>query len=59
MSQVTARIADARLIAELLAHRAEAPQAILTGVIGAARDFSRGAVQSDDVTAVVLRYVGR
>jgi sigma-B regulation protein RsbU (phosphoserine phosphatase) len=34
------------------------PQEMLDQVLAAVRDFTRGAVQNDDVTALVVRYVG-
>ena len=31
---------------------------LLDGILASVRQFTAGAVQSDDVTALVLRYVG-
>jgi sigma-B regulation protein RsbU (phosphoserine phosphatase) len=47
---------DARLLAAIDAHRNESPQQIVEGVLNAVRQFTAGAVQSDDVTVLLVRY---
>ncbi len=49
---------DDRLLEAVLAHRDGPPEAILAHLLDAVKVFARGAVQSDDVTAMVLRYGG-
>ncbi len=49
---------DERLLDAVGGHRGEPPQAVLERLLAAVREFTRGAVQNDDVTAIVLRYVG-
>jgi hypothetical protein len=38
--------------------RAETAPALVDSLISAVRDFTRGAAQSDDITAMVVRYTG-
>jgi serine phosphatase RsbU (regulator of sigma subunit) len=49
---------EERLLSCVEAVRAKSPQEILDGIFASVREFSTGAVQSDDVTALVLRYDG-
>ncbi|MEZ5318641.1 MAG: SpoIIE family protein phosphatase [Vicinamibacterales bacterium] len=49
---------DDRLQAVVEAARDETPAAIVDRVIGAVQAFSAGAPQSDDITAMVIRFVG-
>ena len=50
---------DARLQAAITASSDLAPQACVDRVLGAVRGFARGAVQSDDITVMVIRYLGK
>ena len=49
---------DARAIARACVEAAagKSPQEMLDGIFLSVREFSRGAEQSDDITALVLRY---
>jgi phosphoserine phosphatase RsbU/P len=49
---------DPRLIETVSANIDVTPQAMLDAVLGAVRQFTAGAAQSDDVTALVVRYRG-
>ena len=48
---------DERLIACLEANRAASPAAMREALIASAREFARGANQSDDMTVLIIRYV--
>jgi serine phosphatase RsbU (regulator of sigma subunit)/pSer/pThr/pTyr-binding forkhead associated (FHA) protein len=47
---------DERIVQALANTDAETPQAVLTRLIASVRNFANGAPQSDDITAMVLRY---
>ena len=47
---------EARLLECVQANRSSAPEALLECILSAVRTFAAGAAQSDDVTALVLRY---
>jgi serine phosphatase RsbU (regulator of sigma subunit) len=47
---------DARIVQTLKGADADSPQAILTRLLASVRDYALGAPQSDDITAMVLRY---
>ncbi len=47
-----------RLLACVEAHRQRTPREVLDAIFASVREFSVGAVQSDDVTALVVRYGG-
>jgi sigma-B regulation protein RsbU (phosphoserine phosphatase) len=49
---------DDRLIACANAHRGEAPQQVLEALLADVQAFCAGEAQSDDVTAVLVRYNG-
>lgn len=49
---------EERLVAVVEAHRAEDAGLILNRVIEAVQSFSKGAAQHDDVTVLILKYVG-
>lgn len=49
---------EERLLASITAHREFPPTALLERILAAVHEFSTGAEQSDDVTAMVLRYTG-
>src|SRR5476649_646385 len=49
---------DDRLIACAEAHRGESPQQVLDALLADVHAFCEGATQSDDVTAVLVRYNG-
>ncbi len=49
---------DERLIACAEAHRGESPQQVLDALLADVHAFCEGATQSDDVTAVLVRYNG-
>jgi phosphoserine phosphatase RsbU/P len=49
---------DDRLIACVEAHRGDSPQQVLEALLADVHTFCEGATQSDDVTAVVVRYNG-
>ena len=36
----------------------QAPQALVEHIISAVRAFTKGAAQSDDITVMVIRYLG-
>ncbi|HZR23176.1 MAG TPA: SpoIIE family protein phosphatase [Vicinamibacterales bacterium] len=58
MNEAGEEFGDDRLIACVTQHRAESPNAILDAVIADVRAFAGDATQSDDVTAVLVRYTG-
>lgn len=47
---------DARIISTVTAHTGTDPHGMLKAVFADVRDFTKGAAQSDDITALVLRY---
>lgn len=47
-----------RLIASIATTRGQAADTILDRILGAVREFSAGAPQADDITALVLRFRG-
>jgi hypothetical protein len=49
---------DDRLLSCVQAHRELEPSALLEHVLDGVRQFTAGAVQSDDLTGLVLRYTG-
>lgn len=49
---------DERLMSCVQAHRELDPSALLDHVLDGVRQFTAGAVQSDDLTGLVLRYTG-
>ena len=49
---------DDRLLACANAHRGETPQQVLDALLADVQAFCAGATQSDDVTAVLVRYNG-
>lgn len=49
---------EARLLECIQAHRDATVPDLLERILASVRDFTAGAVQSDDVTALVVRYVG-
>jgi serine phosphatase RsbU (regulator of sigma subunit)/pSer/pThr/pTyr-binding forkhead associated (FHA) protein len=48
-----------RLLEVGRATRGQKPDVVLEALLGAIRDFSHGAAQADDITALVFRYRGR
>jgi sigma-B regulation protein RsbU (phosphoserine phosphatase) len=50
---------EERLLDCILSHRTLAPDDLLNRVFAEVRDFCAGAPQSDDLTALVVRYSGR
>jgi serine phosphatase RsbU (regulator of sigma subunit) len=49
---------EARLLECVQANEDRTPSELLDRILASVRDFTTGAVQSDDVTALVVRYVG-
>jgi sigma-B regulation protein RsbU (phosphoserine phosphatase) len=49
---------EARIISCVRQHQTLKPQALLEAVFSDVREFARGAAQSDDITAMVLRFKG-
>jgi serine phosphatase RsbU (regulator of sigma subunit) len=49
---------EQRLQAVVSQHRDDGPDATLEHVLDSVREFTKGAVQNDDVTALVVRYTG-
>jgi phosphoserine phosphatase RsbU/P len=49
---------DERLQAAVTPYTVEGPDAILERLLAAVREFTTGAVQNDDVTALVVKYTG-
>ncbi|MGE5246258.1 MAG: SpoIIE family protein phosphatase [Betaproteobacteria bacterium] len=47
---------DRRLLDVIEGHRNGSPQEIVNGLLASVREFSAGAVQSDDVTIMLVRY---
>ncbi len=49
---------EPRIITCLDANRGKAPADVLSALIASVRDFTKGAPQSDDVTALIVKYSG-
>jgi sigma-B regulation protein RsbU (phosphoserine phosphatase) len=49
---------DSRLQAAITGSSDLSAQACVDRIVGAVRAFTRGAVQSDDITVMVIRYLG-
>jgi sigma-B regulation protein RsbU (phosphoserine phosphatase) len=49
---------DARLQEVAEAAMGRSAQTLVDGIIAAVRDFTKGAPQSDDITVMVIRYLG-
>lgn len=49
---------EARLADVVRAHHEHEPRAMLEAILGRVREFTAGAPQSDDVTALVVKYLG-
>jgi phosphoserine phosphatase RsbU/P len=49
---------DERIIETVQPHLGLEPTAILDRLMGAVREFSAGTVQRDDITALVIQFVG-
>ena len=49
---------DDRLIAVAEAARERSAQSLVDAIVAAVREFTRGAQQSDDITVMVIRYLG-
>ena len=58
MSKTGEEYGEDRLQACVEANRQNPPQDVLDAIFASVREFTTGAVQSDDVTALVLRYDG-
>jgi phosphoserine phosphatase RsbU/P len=58
MNQEGEEFTDDRLIACANAHLGESPQQVLDALLADVHEFCDGATQSDDVTAVLVRYNG-
>jgi serine phosphatase RsbU (regulator of sigma subunit) len=58
MSATGEEYGESRLLEAVEQHRSETARALLDAIFASVRAFTIGAVQSDDVTALVLRYVG-
>ena len=58
LSEAGEEYGEDRLLACVEAHRSRTPQELLDAIFASVREFSMGAVQSDDVTALVLRFGG-
>jgi sigma-B regulation protein RsbU (phosphoserine phosphatase) len=54
-----AEFGEDRILECLLAHRALDPPQMLEALTGAVHRFAAGATQSDDVTALIVRYTGQ
>lgn len=54
-----AEFGDDRIIECASAHAQAEPQEVLKGLLASVRAFSAGAVQNDDVTALVVKYEGK
>jgi sigma-B regulation protein RsbU (phosphoserine phosphatase) len=58
MSATGEEYGEDRLLACVDKSRQKTPQELLDAIFASVREFTTGAVQSDDVTALVLRYDG-
>src|SRR4030095_9419452 len=56
MSATGAEYGEERLLACVDISRQKTPQELLDAIFASVREFTTGAIQSDDVTALVLRY---
>ena len=59
LSADASEFGEERLLACIEAHRRESAAVVLDSLIDAVQTFSVGAEQSDDLTALVLRYTVR
>jgi sigma-B regulation protein RsbU (phosphoserine phosphatase) len=53
-----AEFGEARLMSSITANRAASAQTILERLLADVQEFIRGVEQSDDLTALILRYTG-
>jgi serine phosphatase RsbU (regulator of sigma subunit) len=58
LSAAAEEFGEHRLQSVVEEHRNDGPDTTLERVLDAVREFTRGAVQNDDVTALVVRYTG-
>jgi sigma-B regulation protein RsbU (phosphoserine phosphatase) len=58
MAENGAEFGDERLLSCLTVHREASPASLLDSVLGTVSEFTAGAMQSDDITSLVLRYEG-
>jgi sigma-B regulation protein RsbU (phosphoserine phosphatase) len=58
MSQTGEEFGDARLLDVARAGMSLPVEAQVDRIVSAVREFTRGAPQSDDITVMVLRYLG-
>jgi phosphoserine phosphatase RsbU/P len=58
LSKTGEEYGEDRLQACVEANQSKSPQELLDAIFDSVREFTKGAVQSDDVTALVLRYEG-
>jgi phosphoserine phosphatase RsbU/P len=58
LSAASEEFGEVRLQAVVSKHLNDGPDATLEHMLDAVRDFTKGAVQNDDVTALVVRYTG-
>ncbi len=58
LSAANEEFGDARLQAAVMPHAGGSPDVILEQLLASVREFTKGAVQNDDVTALVVKYVG-
>jgi serine phosphatase RsbU (regulator of sigma subunit) len=49
---------ETRIVSCIEGHKSMEPRQLLEALFADVRDFTRGAPQSDDITAMVLRYGG-
>ena len=55
---IPSRLAVVEIIDTVREHRDVDAGRVLEGLLGRVREFTRGAPQNDDVTAIVIRYRG-
>jgi sigma-B regulation protein RsbU (phosphoserine phosphatase) len=53
-----AEFGEQRLLSSITDNRECSPTVLLECILAAVHEFSAGAEQSDDVTALILRYTG-
>jgi sigma-B regulation protein RsbU (phosphoserine phosphatase) len=58
MSATGEEYGEGRILAVVQQHASVEPQKLLEALFSDVRDFARGAPQSDDITAMILRYAG-
>ena len=58
LSAANEEFGDARLQAAVMPHAGESPDVILERLLASVREFTKGAVQNDDVTALVVKFLG-